>query len=74
MIVSLREKGRITIPVSIRRALGLRVGDRLNLSIERGAIVLKPERTVKAKDIRGIVGPIKVRIEEVEETLGRDVS
>ena len=74
MIVSLREKGRITIPISIRRALGLRVGDRLHLSIEGGAIVLKPERAVKAKDIKGIIGPVKVEIEEVEEALGRNPS
>ena len=74
MIVSLREKGRITIPVSIRRALGLRVGDRLRLSVEGGAIILKPVDTVKAEDIKGIIGPFKVEIEEVEETFGRDLS
>ena len=74
MIVSLREKGRITIPVSIRRALGLRVGDRLHLSVKDGMIILKPVDTVKAEDIKGIIGPFKVEIEEVEETFGRDLS
>lgn len=74
MIVSLREKGRITIPVSIRRALGLRVGDKLHISIENGAIILKPEETIKAEDIRGVIGPVKVKIEEVEEAFGRDLS
>jgi len=74
MIVSLREKGRITIPVSVRRALGLRVGDRLRLSVEGGAIILKLEDIVKAEDIRGVIGPVRVEIEEVEEAFGRGIS
>ena len=74
MIIWLREKGRITIPVSIRKALGLREGDRLQLSVDQGAIILKPERVVTAREIKGIIGPAKVKIEEVEEALGRDLS
>ena len=73
MIIWLREKGRITIPVSIRKALGLREGDRLQLSVDRGAIILKPERVVTAREIKGIIGPVKVKIKEVEEALGRDL-
>ena len=73
MIIWLREKGRITIPVSIRKALGLREGDRLQLSVDQGAIILKPERVVTAREIKGIIGPAKVKIEEVEEALGRDL-
>jgi AbrB family looped-hinge helix DNA binding protein len=69
--VVLREKGRITIPVSIRRAMGLRVGDRLVVSVERMCIVLRPQRGVKAEDLRGIIGPMRVEMEEVEEALGR---
>jgi len=72
--VVLREKGRVTIPASIRRALGLREGDRLQLSAEGGAIVLRPQRVVTADDIKGIIGPFKVDIEEVEEALGRNLS
>ncbi|RLG93418.1 AbrB family transcriptional regulator [Candidatus Bathyarchaeota archaeon] len=74
MIVLLREKGRITIPASIRKALGLREGDRLHLSVEKGAIILKPERIVTAREIKGIIGPAEVKIEEVEEALGRVLS
>lgn len=74
MIIWLREKGRITIPASIRKALGLREGDRLQLSVDQGAIILKPERVVTAREIKGIIGPAKVKIEEVEEALGRDLS
>ena len=74
MEVSLREKGRITIPARIRRALGLREGDRLQLSAEGGAIILKPKEIVTADDIRGVIGPLKVDLQEVEEALGRDLS
>ena len=74
MDVRLREKGRITIPVSIRRALGLRKGDRLKLSVKQGAIILKPERVVTAKEIKGILGSVKVEVKEVEEALGREPS
>lgn len=74
MDVWLREKGRITIPVSIRKALGLREGDRLKLSVKLGAIILKPERVVTAREIKGILGSVKVKIEEVEEALGEELS
>jgi len=74
MEVALRQKGRITVPASIRRALGLREGDRLELSAEGGAIVLRPKRVVTADDIKGVIGPVRVNIEEIEEALGRDLS
>jgi len=74
MIVRLGEEGRITIPASIRKALGLREGDRLILSVERGAVVLRPERTVTARELKGIIGPVEVEIKEVEEALGRELS
>lgn len=74
MFVLVREKGRITIPASVRSALGLRVGDKLILSIERGAIVLRPEKVVRIDELRGVIGPLKVNIEDVEKALGRDIS
>jgi len=74
MEVWLREKGRITIPMSIRKALGLREGDRLKLSVKRGEIILRPEKVVTAEEIKGVLGQVKVKIEEVEEALGRELS
>jgi AbrB family looped-hinge helix DNA binding protein len=73
MEVVLREKGRITIPAPIRRALGLREGDLLKISTGGGAIILRPKRVVTAEDIRGIIGPLEVEAEEVEVALGRDL-
>jgi AbrB family looped-hinge helix DNA binding protein len=69
--VALREKGRITIPAEIRKALGLRKGDMLQLSTRHAEIILKPAKVVSAKEIRGIIGRFKVENEEIEEALGR---
>lgn len=74
MQVALREKGRITLPASIRRSLGLREGDQLQLSAEGGAIILRPKRVVTADDLKGVLGSVKVDVEEVEEALGRGLS
>jgi len=74
MEVALREKGRIIIPASIRKALGLREGDHLQLSVKGGAIILKLKRVVTSDDIKGIIGPAEVDLEEVENALGRDLS
>lgn len=67
------EKGRITIPAKIRESLGLHKGDRLRLSIKNGTIILEPDNVIKAEDIKGIIGPTEVKIEEVEQALGRDL-
>jgi len=69
--VVLRERGRITLPASIRRALGLRAGDELEVSIERGGIILRPKRRVSFEDLKGVLGPMEVELEEVEEAVGR---
>jgi len=73
MYVYVREKGRITIPARVREALGLRKGDRLKLSIKHGAIILEPDKVIRARNIKGIIGPMKVEIEEIEEAFGRDL-
>lgn len=70
--MSLREKGRITLPAEIRNALGITRGDQLEIRAENGAVVLKPIRTVTSKEIKGILGRMKVSIEEAEDALGRE--
>ncbi len=74
MEVKLRAKGRITIPAHIRRDLGIGEGEKLEVIGRDGAIILKPKNLVPADKIKGIIGPAKVEIEEVEEALGRDPS
>jgi antitoxin PrlF len=46
-------KGQVTIPKEIRKALGLRPGDRVIFKKEGAAIVLKPAKTLL--DFRGYV-------------------
>jgi len=41
--VTLSTKGQLVIPTSVRGALHLKPGNRLNVSIQDGNIVLKPE-------------------------------
>lgn len=72
MEVTLRDKGRITIPAFIREALGLRKGDILQLQTRDGEIILKPQNMVKASEIEGIIGPTKIELEDIEEALGRE--
>ena len=52
--------------------MGLREGDRLLVSINRGAIILRPKHAVAVDDVEGIIGPMEIKLEEVEEALGAD--
>lgn len=73
VVVKIGEKGRVTIPAELRRALGLSEGDSLRVYVRGGEIVLRPERVISSEDIRGILGGTKVDLEEVEGALGRGV-
>lgn len=68
------EKGRITIPVRLRRDLGILRGEKLDLISESGAIVLKRKKTITVSEMKGIMGRHNVKIEETEEALGKGVS
>ena len=55
-------KGQITIPAAIRRALGIKVGDKVALSIREGArgeAVLRPARSA-VEATYGIAGTASV--------------
>jgi len=72
MEVTIRERGRITIPKKVRELLGLEKGDVILLETRGNAIVLKPKRAVSVKQTRGIARH-RVVLEEVEEALGHEV-
>lgn len=72
MEVALREKGRITIPASIRKAMGLREGDKLSIEAQLGVLILKPAHHVTADELWGILGVHHVDIEETETALGEE--
>ena len=41
-IATLTSKGQLTLPLEIRRALGLQKSDRVQISVENGEAILKP--------------------------------
>ena len=69
--VVIRDKGRITLPIEVREALALREGDKLELTVEKGAIILKPKHTLRVRDLKGVLGTFEVDIKEVEEAAGK---
>ncbi len=71
MEIKVRDKGRITLPIEVRKALGVRESDTVLLEIEGSKIVLKPKNVVGVRETRGIAKH-KVKLEEVEEALGRN--
>lgn len=48
-------KGQTTIPVEVRRALGLKPGDRIDYVIRDGRVELAP-RNLRAGDLAGLLG------------------
>ena len=52
--VTLRPKRQITLPAEICEALGLQVGDRLELSVSNNALVVKPKKALALEALREI--------------------
>jgi AbrB family looped-hinge helix DNA binding protein len=70
---ALTSKGQITIPVEVRRKLGLKAGDRIGfIENENGEFVLKP-KTGSIMALRGIVKWTgkPVTIQEMNETIAK---
>jgi antitoxin PrlF len=53
MISTITSKGQVTIPKEIRSFLGIKPSDKINFTVEKGNVVLKPVRTLK--DFRGSI-------------------
>jgi len=66
------EKGRVVIPASVRRQLGIKPGTELEVDVREGGILMKPRRKVSAKDLLGIAGKERVNLEEVESSLSSE--
>lgn len=41
--IRVKDKAQITLPVRVRKALGIKEGDYLNVSLENGRVVLTPQ-------------------------------
>lgn len=72
---------QIAVPSEVRRALGIKAGDRLGVTVRDDVIVLKPQRQTVADRLygtgRGIYGPdpvayIRALRDEWEEEPARD--
>jgi len=71
-VVVVEKRGRVVIPAVIRRALGIREGMKLEVSVEEGKVVLKPIRKISARDLFGIAGTECVDLEEIESALSEE--
>lgn len=72
MEIKVRDKGRITLPLTVREALGVKEGNSLLLEVERNKLVLKPKSAVSVKEAKG-TAKHRVRLEEIEEALGHEI-
>jgi AbrB family looped-hinge helix DNA binding protein len=69
MASTLTSKGQATIPVVIRRHLGLRPGDKIDFFIDpEGAVKIRPVRYPTIESLRGAAGSLK-RPQSKEEML-----
>jgi AbrB family looped-hinge helix DNA binding protein len=66
------DRGRVTIPANLRRDLGITKGEKLEITSKDGAIILKRKTVVSVSDLRGIIGPFKVDVEDIEEAPGKE--
>jgi len=69
---TVEEKGRIVIPSSVRKRLGIRPGTELEVDIKDGGILMRPKRKITVRDLRGIAGKESVKLEDLEESLGAE--
>lgn len=72
MEVKIGEKGRLTLPLEIRKVLGIREGDAILIEARGKEVVLRPKHYVSVRNVKGIAKLGKVEIEEIEEALGRE--
>ena len=66
---TLTSRGQTTVPLAVRKALGLKPGDRLRYIIEDGAVRIRPLRSIRR--LRGIVkhvGP-SVTLKEMDRAI-----
>jgi len=45
-LVQIRKKAQVTLPLSVRKKLGLEEGDYMDVQVRKGEIVLKPKKLI----------------------------
>ena len=58
MVTKISTKGQVVVPSAIRRRLGLRSGDLLDVKAEGERIVLTPQRKRSARKARIVTDPV----------------
>lgn len=48
VLMKVRPKGQVTLPDAVRKAARLKDGDYLEVSVEEGAIVMRPKKLIDA--------------------------
>jgi AbrB family looped-hinge helix DNA binding protein len=72
IVSTLTSKGQITIPIEIRRQLGLETGSKLAFMVEEdGTVRVKPATYPTIESLRGIAGCMRTPMswEEVEDVV-----
>lgn len=55
-LLTLSSKGQLVIPARLRQLLGLKPGDRLELSLEADGLRLRPHGSGKTSSARALIG------------------
>ncbi len=73
MEAQIQDKGRITLPRKIRKALGIKEKDWVMIEVQGNKIVIKPKNSISVAQTFGIVKSKKrIKLEDVEEAAGKD--
>ena len=74
IFASVTERGQVTIPAEVRKALGLGKRDKVIFSMEDGVAVIK--RAKHWREVVGSIPPLKEpkTPEEIDEIVARDVA
>lgn len=56
----------------MRRNLGITKGDKLDITTKDGALILKRKRIVTVLDIQGIIGRHSVKLEDIDNAMGKE--
>lgn len=75
MLVQVRKGSQITIPSKIRKAMGIKEGDMLEVELQDKQLMLKPAKRkevelklVPAKELRNLVGIVSIGGDAVKDT------
>ena len=74
VMATVTAKGQTTIPIDIRRQLGLKPGDKVEFFLDgNGQAVMKPSRKIHVSELYGILKPKKgkkpISLEEIDRVI-----